>query len=112
MSGYAWLPDRKGTVTGFVVAGFGAGAAVFDAVATAVVNPTDAPTDYSTGYYGEVRSRRQKVFLTSQNRKSRFLTRILHMQYFAFRRADGVWSNLDPETRVLVHHGAPWCPPS
>lgn len=54
MSGYAWLPDRKGTVTGFVVAGFGAGAAVFDAVATAVVNPTDAPTDDSTGYYGEV----------------------------------------------------------
>lgn len=54
MSGYAWLPERKGTVTGFVVAGFGAGAAVFDAVATAVVNPTNAPTDATTGYYGEV----------------------------------------------------------
>lgn len=54
VSGYAWMPDRKGTVTGFVVAGFGAGAAVFDAVATAVVNPQNAPADAATGYYGEV----------------------------------------------------------
>lgn len=55
VSGYSWLPERKGAVTGFVVAGFGAGAAVFDAVATAVVNPANAPTDATTGYYGEVR---------------------------------------------------------
>ncbi|CAM9852126.1 unnamed protein product [Pylaiella littoralis] len=53
VSGYAWMPDRKGTVTGFVVAGFGAGAAVFDAVATAVVNPQNAPADAATGFYGE-----------------------------------------------------------
>lgn len=49
------MPDRKGTVSGFVVAGFGSGAAVFDMVATAVVNPNDAPPDPVTGYYGEVR---------------------------------------------------------
>lgn len=55
MSGYAWMPERKGAVSGFVVAGFGAGAAVFDAVATAVVNPNNVPPDPDTGYYGEVR---------------------------------------------------------
>lgn len=55
VSGYALMPDRKGTVSGFVVAGFGAGAAVFDAVATAVVNPSNTPPDPVTGYYGEVR---------------------------------------------------------
>ncbi|CAM9804618.1 unnamed protein product [Ectocarpus sp. 4 AP-2014] len=53
VSGYALMPDRKGTVSGFVVAGFGAGAAVFDAVATAVVNPSNTPPDPAAGYYGE-----------------------------------------------------------
>ncbi|CAM9521183.1 unnamed protein product [Ectocarpus fasciculatus] len=53
VSGYALMPNRKGTVSGFVVAGFGAGAAVFDAVATAVVNPSNTPPDPATGYYGE-----------------------------------------------------------
>ena len=48
------MPDRKGMVSGFVVAGFGAGAAVFDAVATAVVNPNNVPPDPVTGYYGKV----------------------------------------------------------
>lgn len=57
VSGYALMPDRKGTVSGFVVAGFGAGAAVFDAVATAVVNPSNTPPDPATGYYGEVRDK-------------------------------------------------------
>lgn len=54
MSGYAWMPESKGTVTGIVVAGFGLGAAVFDAVVTAVVNPHNAAPDPATGYYGEV----------------------------------------------------------
>lgn len=38
-----------------IVAGFGAGAAVFDAVATAAVNPGDASPDPTTGYYGKVK---------------------------------------------------------
>lgn len=54
MSGYAWMPDRKGTVSGFIVAGFGAGAAVFNVVATAWVNPNNIAPDPETGYYGEV----------------------------------------------------------
>lgn len=49
------MPDRKGVVSGFVVAGFGAGAAVFDMVATAVVNPGNASPDPKTGYYGKVK---------------------------------------------------------
>lgn len=49
------MPDRKGMVSGFVVAGFGAGAAVFDVVATAVVNPENASPDPATGYYGKVK---------------------------------------------------------
>lgn len=48
-------------MTGFVVAGFGAGAAVFDVVATAVVNPTNEPTDAATGYYGEVSGEKKGV---------------------------------------------------
>lgn len=48
------MPDRKGMVSGFIVAGFGAGAAVFDIVATAVVNPGNANPDPTTGYYGKV----------------------------------------------------------
>lgn len=48
------MPDRKGTVSGFVVAGYGAGAAVFNGVATAWVNPGDASPDPLTGYYDEV----------------------------------------------------------
>ena len=48
------MPDRKGMVSGFIVAGFGAGAAVFDMVATAVVNPGNASPDPKTGYYGKV----------------------------------------------------------
>lgn len=53
--GYAWMPDRKGMVSGFVVAGFGAGAAVFNMVATTVVNPGNSSPDPTTGYYGKVK---------------------------------------------------------
>ncbi|KAK6195536.1 hypothetical protein SNE40_000945 [Patella caerulea] len=34
-----WLPDRRGLVNGFVVAGFGGGAFIFDQVQTAFINP-------------------------------------------------------------------------
>eukprot|EP00904_Undaria_pinnatifida_P001754 jgi/Undpi1/1157/HiC_scaffold_10.g04619.m1 len=51
--GYAWMPDSKGKVSGFILAGFGASAAVFDAVATVVVNPGNVSPDPSTGYYGK-----------------------------------------------------------
>lgn len=53
--GYAWMPDRKGMVSGLVLAGFGASAAVFDMLATAVVNPRNASPDPTTGYYGKVK---------------------------------------------------------
>lgn len=52
--GYGWMPDRKGTVSGFIVAGFGAGAAVFNIVATATVNPHNVSPDPTTGFYDEV----------------------------------------------------------
>ena len=52
--GYAWMPDRKGMVSGFVLAGFGASAAVLDLVAMMVANPGNASPDPTTGYYGKV----------------------------------------------------------
>ena len=54
MCGYAWMPDRMGMVSGFVLAGFGASAAVLDLVAMGVVNPGNASPDPETGYYGKV----------------------------------------------------------
>lgn len=36
-----WLPDRKGLAGGIVVAGFGAGAFIFDQVQTAFINPNN-----------------------------------------------------------------------
>lgn len=52
--GYGWMPDRKGVVSGVIVAGFGAGAAVFNVVATGWVNPENASPDRATGLYSEV----------------------------------------------------------
>lgn len=51
VSGYAWMPHRKGTVSGFVVGGFGAGAAVFNAVSIAWLNPSNVSPNPATGYY-------------------------------------------------------------
>lgn len=51
--GYGWMPDRKGVVSGVIVAGFGAGAAVFNVVATGWVNPENASPDRATGLYSE-----------------------------------------------------------
>lgn len=51
VNGFAWMPRRKGAVSGFVVAGFGAGAAVFNGVATAWVNPHDEAPNKDTGFY-------------------------------------------------------------
>lgn len=48
------MPDRKGTVSGFIVAGFGAGAAVFTGVATGWVNPDNASPNPATGFYSRV----------------------------------------------------------
>ncbi|CAM9184371.1 unnamed protein product [Ascophyllum nodosum] len=53
VSGYAWMPGHKGMVSGFVVAGFGSGAAVFNIVAILWVNPNDASPDPTTGYFSE-----------------------------------------------------------
>jgi len=36
---YRWLPNHKGLVSGVIVAGYGAGALVFDQVSTAYTNP-------------------------------------------------------------------------
>ncbi len=33
-----WMPKRKGLVSGFVVAGFGGGAFIFDQIQTAYIN--------------------------------------------------------------------------
>lgn len=54
MSGYAWMPHRKGMVSGFVMAGFGMGAAIFNLVAMAWVNPDNIGPNPETGYYDEV----------------------------------------------------------
>ena len=48
------MPGHKGMVSGFVVAGFGSGAAVFNIVAILWVNPNDASPDPTTGYFSEV----------------------------------------------------------
>lgn len=58
------MPGRKGTVSGFIVAGFGAGAAVFNIVATATVNPHNVSPDPSTGFYDEVGVPQHKLILT------------------------------------------------
>ena len=34
-----WFPNRRGTVMGIVVGGFGGGALVFNQIQTAIVNP-------------------------------------------------------------------------
>jgi len=39
ISGWQWIPDRKGLVSGVIVGGFGFGAFVFNLICTAVVNP-------------------------------------------------------------------------
>nr|KAG5698618.1 hypothetical protein BaRGS_003132 [Batillaria attramentaria] len=40
-----WMPDRPGLVNGFVVAGFGGGAFIFDQIQTAYVNPHNLTPD-------------------------------------------------------------------
>ena len=39
---WSYFPNHKGRVTGLIVAGYGFGASVFNLVATAIVNPTNA----------------------------------------------------------------------
>jgi MFS family permease len=45
-----WMPERKGLITGIVVAGFGCGAFVFGGLATVLTNPSGLNTDES-GYF-------------------------------------------------------------
>lgn len=44
-----WFPDKKGTITGIAVAGFGAGALVFGYVEQYLLNLFDVPTTASIG---------------------------------------------------------------
>ncbi len=47
-----WMPRWKGVANGFVVAGFGFGALIFDEVQTSFINPSNArPSDDSDGNY-------------------------------------------------------------
>ncbi|CAN0178597.1 unnamed protein product, partial [Scytosiphon promiscuus] len=39
VNGWRWFPDRKGMVSGAIVAGFGAGGFVFNQVGTSIINP-------------------------------------------------------------------------
>ena len=41
-SGWEWMPERKGFVTGMVLAAFGFGAFFFSFISTAIVNPENA----------------------------------------------------------------------
>ncbi|KAJ8309604.1 hypothetical protein KUTeg_012848 [Tegillarca granosa] len=41
-----WFPDKKGIVSGLVVAGIGAGAFVFDPIQTAYLNPENKAPDH------------------------------------------------------------------
>ncbi|XP_062522055.1 uncharacterized protein LOC134196850 [Corticium candelabrum] len=65
-----WLPDRKGLASGIVVAGFGAGAFIFDQVQTAYINPhnvraTANPEDPTEKYFDnkDVLHRTRESFL-------------------------------------------------
>ncbi|CAM9728255.1 unnamed protein product [Phaeothamnion confervicola] len=50
--GFMWMPKRRGFVSGVIVAGFGGGAFVFNALASVYVNPeNESPT---IGYEGQV----------------------------------------------------------
>ena len=60
--GWSYFEEHKGRVSGLVVTGFGLGAAIFNQITTAVVNPDnkepDAGDDGSLGYYDwEISSR-------------------------------------------------------
>lgn len=44
-----WFPDKKGLVSGLVVAGFGGGAFIFDQLQTAYLNPDNKSADQAVG---------------------------------------------------------------
>ncbi|GFR70717.1 oxalate:formate antiporter-like [Elysia marginata] len=44
-----WFPKRKGLVSGFVVAGFGGGAFIFNQVQTAFINPDNLAAEKDVG---------------------------------------------------------------
>ena len=39
MCGWEWFPERKGLISGLIVAGFGFGAFIFGFISTGIVNP-------------------------------------------------------------------------
>mmetsp|Transcript_35849 Transcript_35849/g.54972 ORF Transcript_35849/g.54972 Transcript_35849/m.54972 type:complete len:164 (+) Transcript_35849:341-832(+) len=41
MAGWEWFPERKGLVSGLIVAGYGFGAFFFGFISTAIANPED-----------------------------------------------------------------------
>ncbi len=45
-----WFPDKKGLINGIAVAGFGAGAFIFNIIATSFVNPNGVPTISATEF--------------------------------------------------------------
>ena len=50
MCGWEWWPERKGTVTGLVVACFGFGALVFSFICQGIVNPeNEQPEELPNG---------------------------------------------------------------
>ncbi|KAK7485496.1 hypothetical protein BaRGS_00023306 [Batillaria attramentaria] len=63
-----WLPERKGLVNGFVVAGFGGGAFIFDQIQTAFINPNNEPPGLEVNHekyfnQDDILDRVPKVFL-------------------------------------------------
>ena len=49
--GWLWFPGRMGLISGIIIGGYGAGAFLFDNVATKVINPDNLPLDDETGWY-------------------------------------------------------------
>jgi len=43
VNGWKWFPEKKGLVSGCVVAGFGAGGFIFNQVGSRIINPNDQP---------------------------------------------------------------------
>lgn len=49
-----WFPDKKGLINGIAVAGFGAGAFIFNIIATAFANPDNVSPPFGAAVYDRV----------------------------------------------------------
>lgn len=74
------MPHRKGTVSGFVVGGFGAGAAVFNAISIAWLNPSNISPNPATGYYSKASGVGVEQAQAGTGESSSF-TRIASLEY-------------------------------